>query len=75
MANTILPIDFRGLAKYVACAPQAPLPLSIFVALNCIPQIASAVQYLHTRTPPIAHRDIKLANVLVDKGGNAKVGI
>ena len=38
-----------------------------------ITQVASAMQYLHGRTPPIIHRDLKPQNVLLDAKGNAKV--
>ncbi|CAH8385244.1 unnamed protein product [Eruca vesicaria subsp. sativa] len=37
-------------------------------------QIAKAVELLHSRDPPIIHRDIKSANVLMDKNLNAKLG-
>lgn len=37
-------------------------------------QIAKAVQLLHAQEPPIIHRDIKSANVLMDKNLNAKLG-
>ena len=69
---TTTPTSFiHGLAKYVAeaFATHALPPHTLTQRL----QIAAAVGYLHTRTPPIAHRDIKLANVLVDKDGDAKV--
>jgi serine/threonine protein kinase len=35
--------------------------------------IAQALKHLHTLTPPMLHRDVKSANVLLDEGGNAKV--
>ena len=69
---TTTPTSFiHGLAKYVAeaFATHTLPPHTLTQRL----QIAAAVGYLHTRTPPIAHRDIKLANVLVDKYGDAKV--
>merc|ERR1711939_903265 len=34
---------------------------------------ASAMEYLHGRTPPIVHRDLKPQNVLLDDKRNAKV--
>lgn len=34
---------------------------------------AKAVNYLHKMSPPILHRDIKSANILIDKSHNAKV--
>merc|ERR1711939_881143 len=34
---------------------------------------ASAMEYLHGRTPPIIHRDLKPQNVLLDAKRNAKV--
>ncbi|KAL1199822.1 Serine/threonine-protein kinase-like protein [Cardamine amara subsp. amara] len=37
-------------------------------------QIAKAVHLLHSQEPPIIHRDIKSANVLMDKNFNAKLG-
>ena len=75
---TTTPTSFiHGLAKYVAEAftTHTHTHTHTLPPHTLIPrlQIAAAVDYLHTRTPPIAHRDIKLANVLVDKDGDAKV--
>ena len=36
-------------------------------------QVALAMQYLHGRTPPVVHRDLKPQNVLLDAQGNAKI--
>ncbi|XP_077242439.1 serine/threonine-protein kinase-like protein At3g51990 [Tasmannia lanceolata] len=37
-------------------------------------QTAKAIQTLHCSTPPIIHRDIKSANVLIDRNYNARLG-
>lgn len=37
-------------------------------------QIAKAIETLHTQNPPIIHRDIKSANVLIDRNFNARLG-
>ncbi|CAL1411724.1 unnamed protein product [Linum trigynum] len=37
-------------------------------------QIAKAVDTLHSQNPPIIHRDIKSANVLIDRNLNARLG-
>ena len=34
---------------------------------------AKGMHYLHTRQPPVIHRDLKSANLLVDKHWQAKV--
>ena len=39
-----------------------------------IRQVASALEYLHTRDPKIAHCDVKSANILLDKDNSAKLG-
>lgn len=36
-------------------------------------QLCSALEYLHTRRPPIVYRDMKPANVMVKPDGNIKV--
>ncbi|XP_057522036.1 serine/threonine-protein kinase-like protein At3g51990 [Amaranthus tricolor] len=37
-------------------------------------QTAKAVEILHSQCPPVIHRDIKSANVLLDRNHNAKLG-
>ncbi|CAO2817359.1 unnamed protein product [Amaranthus hypochondriacus] len=37
-------------------------------------QTAKAVEILHSQFPPVIHRDIKSANVLLDRNHNAKLG-
>ncbi|VFQ69383.1 unnamed protein product [Cuscuta campestris] len=36
--------------------------------------VARGMNYLHTRNPPIVHRDLKSSNLLVDKSWTVKVG-
>ncbi|CAN1190510.1 Serine/threonine-protein kinase-like protein At3g51990 [Linum perenne] len=37
-------------------------------------QIAKAIDTLHSHNPPVIHRDIKSANVLIDRNSNARLG-
>ncbi|KAJ0096119.1 hypothetical protein Patl1_17080 [Pistacia atlantica] len=37
-------------------------------------QVAKAIEILHSEKPPIIHRDIKSANVLIDRNFNARLG-
>ncbi|XP_065871771.1 serine/threonine-protein kinase-like protein At3g51990 [Euphorbia lathyris] len=37
-------------------------------------QIAKAIDILHSLNPPVIHRDIKSANVLIDRNYNARLG-
>lgn len=44
-------------------------PKKVKIAL----QIAKAMNYLHSMTPPIFHRDLKTANCLCDKNFSIKI--
>lgn len=44
-------------------------PLSEAVALGHVRQILDALEYLHTRTPPVIMRDLKPSNVMLDSSG------
>ena len=46
-------------------------PLDEAEVLPWIRQVADALEYLHTRTPPIIHRDIKPDNVIITQEGRA----
>ena len=45
-------------------------PLPEFQVLSWILPICDALEYLHTRVPPILHRDVKPANIIVTSGGH-----
>jgi len=46
-------------------AEQGPLPLE--QALPILAQLAGALDYLHQREPPLVHRDVKPANLLLEQ--------
>ena len=46
-------------------------PLSEAEVLPWIRQVADALEYLHTRTPPVIHRDIKPDNIIITQEGRA----
>eukprot|EP00817_Percolomonadidae_sp_ATCC50343_P000258 CAMPEP_0117430990 /NCGR_PEP_ID=MMETSP0758-20121206/10551_1 /TAXON_ID=63605 /ORGANISM="Percolomonas cosmopolitus, Strain AE-1 (ATCC 50343)" /LENGTH=966 /DNA_ID=CAMNT_0005219605 /DNA_START=278 /DNA_END=3181 /DNA_ORIENTATION=+ len=47
--------------------------LSLKKKINILLDIAQGMDYLHSLSPPLVHRDLKPQNVLVDKQGCAKV--
>lgn len=42
--------------------------------IRLVLQTAKAIDTLHSSTPPVIHRDIKSANVLIDRSYNARLG-
>ena len=60
----------------LACRAEgrvAPPPLQWQHRLQIALSVAEACVHLHTQDPPMIHRDLKTANVLLDGAGNAKV--
>ncbi len=47
--------------------------ISIDLKVHLLTGTGRGVVYLHSRTPPIAHRDLSAKNILVDNGLNAKI--
>ncbi|NOT53746.1 MAG: protein kinase, partial [Deltaproteobacteria bacterium] len=41
-------------------------PLSLSEVLEIARQVASALEYAHTQTPPVIHRDIKPTNIMIE---------
>jgi serine/threonine protein kinase len=62
------PLDTR-----LKCKDGKHPPLQWQHRLRIAHDIACAVEHLHSLTPPMLHRDLKTANVLLDASGNAKV--
>jgi serine/threonine protein kinase len=49
---------------------QAGRPFSEEQSLRWIMPVCEVLQYLHTRIPPILHRDVKPSNIIVTPGGH-----
>ncbi len=49
--------------------PNLPINLKVHLLVGT----SQGIVYLHSRTPPIAHRDITARNILVDNSLNAKI--
>jgi len=61
------------LAGVVADAGQAGRPLALAHVKGVLCQLLRGVAYLHSRRPPVLHRDLKLSNLLVDASGVLKI--
>jgi len=60
-------VDGENLEQYLH---RLGRPLPEEQALRWMLPICDALQYLHTRTPPLLHRDVKPANIIVTPGGH-----
>ncbi|RHY01009.1 hypothetical protein DYB36_012875 [Aphanomyces astaci] len=49
------------------------IPTLVKMAVTFITNVASAMQYLHSLSPAIVHRDLKSQNVLLDASGTVKL--
>ena len=59
-----------SLASLLENNPVVPIGTKIWI----IKDIALGLRYLHTRNPPIIHRDLSSNNVLLSKGMEGKIG-
>ena len=48
--------------------------ISLGIKISIIKDVALGLRYLHTRDPPILHRDLSSNNVLISKGMEGKIG-
>ncbi|GJP50941.1 hypothetical protein CLOM_g10091 [Closterium sp. NIES-68] len=69
----ILVYDDANSDAYTTNKPREPLSFADLVRIA--QGAAEGLAYLHhSLTPPIVHRDVKPANILIDKGRTAKLG-
>ena len=61
----------RSLHELIYEQPSTVLPLPVLVSI--LYDVCSALVYLHSRSPPVLHFDIKPKNVLIDKLNRAKL--
>ena len=60
----------RSLDELLEASPSLPLPLK----QSLLTDVARGLLYLHTRNPPIVHRDLSARNVLLTSSLEAKIG-
>ena len=58
-----------SLDNLLETSPNIPLDVKVYLLTGT----AQGVVYLHSRTPPIAHRDLTAMNILIDSGMTAKI--
>lgn len=52
---------------------KAKTPLTISQQAKMALQVSEGVAFLHSRIPPVVHRDLKSLNIVLDKALNAKI--
>lgn len=70
----LLVVEFMSNGTLFDVLHKSPRPPSWGRRLKLALQTARAVDILHSSAPPVIHRDIKSANVLIDRNFNARLG-
>ncbi|CAN4080607.1 unnamed protein product [Withania somnifera] len=72
--DTLLVVEFMSNGTLYDVLHSNSRPLSWGRRIKLALQTAKAVDVLHSLSPPVIHRDIKSANVLIDRNFNARLG-
>nr|GMC86418.1 serine/threonine-protein kinase-like protein At3g51990 [Ipomoea batatas] len=72
--DRLLVVEFMANGTLYDVLHSNPRPPTWGRRLKFALQIAKAVETLHSLSPPVIHRDIKSANVLIDRSFNARLG-
>lgn len=72
-ANCIV-YEFMELGCLQSCLANENCPMYWKRRITILTEVAAALHFLHTRSPCLIHRDVKSANVLLDKNWTAKLG-
>ncbi|KAK2981334.1 hypothetical protein RJ640_000793 [Escallonia rubra] len=72
--HRLLVVEFMSNGTLYDVLHSNPRPPSWAKRIKFAIQTAKAIETLHSCVPPVIHRDIKSANVLIDKSFNARLG-
>ncbi|KAL5995223.1 hypothetical protein ACLOJK_025281 [Asimina triloba] len=73
-SSRLLVVEFMSNGTLFDVLHSSPRPPGWGRRLRLALQTALAVHTLHSAVPPVIHRDIKSANVLIDRNFNARLG-
>ncbi|CAA0816577.1 Serine/threonine-protein kinase-like protein [Striga hermonthica] len=73
-ADRLLVVEFMSNGTLYDALHSSPRPPSWGRRIRLALQTARAVHTLHYQSPPVIHRDIKSANVLIDRRFSARLG-
>ncbi|KAK7312113.1 hypothetical protein VNO77_35714 [Canavalia gladiata] len=72
--DRLLVVEFMSNGTLYDVLHSSPRPPNWGRRIRLALQTAKAIDTLHSSTPPVIHRDIKSANVLIDRNYNARLG-
>lgn len=72
--DRLLVVEFMSNGTLYDVLHSSPRPPNWGRRIRLALQTATAIDTLHSSNPPVIHRDIKSANVLIDRNFNARLG-
>ncbi|XP_059651916.1 serine/threonine-protein kinase-like protein At3g51990 [Cornus florida] len=72
--DRLLVVEFMSNGTLYEVLHSSPRPPNWGRRIRLALQTAKAIDTLHSSVPPVIHRDIKSANVLIDRNFNARLG-